>query len=323
MTNSPTMRAVVIDDYNGVEGMRVAEVPVIAPGDGEVRIAVTAASIGPWDIFTTQGAFAELLGEDEHPSSFPMVLGWDFAGVVEQAGDSADLTPGTRVLGMSRQPLNGIGVHAEQVTVPAELCVPIPEGVDDVHASIIPCCALTARLALDEARLDPSGDTLLVIGATGQLGGFVTQLAASRGHTVIASVASDDADEAHALGAAHVVDRAGDLAGQVHAFLPDGVSTAFDPVGGAVTASATAAIRDGGRYVTSVSWAGSVNERDITSRLLFVEENRLALRELAVMLADGLISARLGEVMPLDDARRAYETTAGGPSGKVVLDPHA
>lgn len=323
MTNSRTMRAVVIDGYDGVEGVHVAEIPVIAPGDGEVRIATTAASIGPWDVFTTQGAFAALLGEDELPASFPMVLGWDFAGVVEQAGDGADLAPGTRVLAMSRQPLNSIGVHAEQATVPAELCVPIPEDVDDIHASIIPCCALTAWLALDEARLDPSGDTLLVIGATGQLGGFVTQLAASRGHTVIASVASDAADEARALGAAHVVDRAGDLAQQVRAFLPDGVSTAFDPVGGAVTAAATAAIRDGGRYVTAVSWAGSVNERNITSRLLFVDENRDALRELAAMLADGRISARLGEVVPLGDARRAYETTAGGSSGKVVLDPRA
>ena len=322
--NSRTMRAVVIDSYNGVKGVRVADVPVIAPGEGEVRIAVTAASIGPWDIFTTRGAFAELLGEDENRTSFPMVLGWDLAGVVEEAGAGADLAPGTRVLAMSRQPLNGIGVHAEQATVPAGLCVPIPDGVDDVHASIIPCCALTAWLALDEARLDPGGDTLLVIGATGQLGGFVTQLAASRGHTVIASVAPDAADEARALGATHVIDRGGNLAQQVHAFLPDGVSVAFDPVGGAVTAAASVAIREGGRYVTSVSWAGSVDERDISFRLLFVEENRDALRELAAMLADGRISARIGEVVPLDDARLAYEAVAaGGLTGKVVLDPHA
>lgn len=321
MSTPRMMRAVVIDGYDGVDGVRIAEVPRIPPQNGEVEIAVTAASIGPWDVFTTEGAFAELLGQEEQSTDFPMVLGWDFAGVVDHTGADVDLAPGTRVLAMSRQPLNGIGVHAERVTLPATTCVPIPDGVDDVSAAVIPCCALTAWQALDEAQLDPSGDTLLVIGATGQLGGFVTQLAANRGHTVIASVAADAADEARALGAHYVIDRTGDLAEQVHAHVPEGVSTAFDPVGGEVTAAATPAIRDGGHYITSVSWAGKVDERGITAHKLFVEENRSALRELATMLADGRISARLGEVVQFNEARRAYQVVAGsGSTGKIVLD---
>lgn len=315
-------RAAVIDGYDGVGVVRVDEVAVPAPGREEVRVAVAAAAIGPWDLLTTEGAFAALLDEAEVSASFPMVLGWDLAGVIEDAGADSDLAPGTRVLAMTRQPLTGVGAHAEQVTLPCELCVPIPDGVSEFEAATIPCCALTAWQALEHAALSDAGDSLLVIGATGQLGGFVTQIAASRGHRVIASVAADAAGEARALGATEVVDRAGDVAAQVRRLLPDGVSAAFDPVGGNATPQAIAAIHDGGTHVRAVTWAPPAAERGITTHTMFVEDDRDALGRLAAMLAEGSITARVAEVIPLTHAHEAYEAVARGASGgKHVLDP--
>jgi NADPH2:quinone reductase len=314
-------RAVVIGSYGGLQSIDVAEVQVAPPRAGEVTVRVEAGAIGPWDVFTADGAFAALLDDSDIASTFPMVLGWDFAGIVDQAGDEVDLKPGARVMGMSRQPLTGVGVHAEAVTLPAELCVEIPDAVDAADAATVPCCALTAWQAIDEAGLS-GDDALLVIGATGQLGGFVTQLAAKRGHTVIASVAAAAAEEATSLGATAVVDREGDVGAQVRELFPDGVAASFDPVGGKATAGAVAALRDEGVQVRAVTWAEPAAERSIETRTMFVQDDRPTLATLGEMLAEGAITARISEVMPLSAARLGYETVvSGSPGGKVLLDP--
>jgi NADPH:quinone reductase-like Zn-dependent oxidoreductase len=104
-------RAVIIDGYDGPRSLRVGSVDVPAPSGGQIRVRVTAAGVGPWDVLTTEGAFAEVLGDAGH-AAFPMVLGWDFAAVVVDAGPDADLRPGERVFGMTRQPIDGVGCHA-------------------------------------------------------------------------------------------------------------------------------------------------------------------------------------------------------------------
>lgn len=122
---SEEARAVIIDDYAGVGGVRIGRVAVADPGLGEVCVKVAAAAIGPWDRFTTEGAFAELLGDASH-AAFPMVLGWDLVGTIVAAGEGSDLAPETRVLAMTRQPLTGVGAQSERVTLPAEACAAVP-----------------------------------------------------------------------------------------------------------------------------------------------------------------------------------------------------
>jgi NADPH:quinone reductase-like Zn-dependent oxidoreductase len=309
-------RAVIIDGYDGPQSLRVAPVDVPAPSGGQIRVRVTAAGVGPWDFLTTEGAFAEVLGDAGH-AAFPMVLGWDFAGVVADAGPGSDLRPGERVFGMTRQPIDGVGCHAELVTLAAERCARVPDEVSDEDAASLPCCGLTAWQALDHAGVR-AGDTLLVIGATGQLGGLVSQLAAGRGVRVIASVSSAQAETARRFGAAETVDRDGDLAEQVRAIAAHGVDAAFDPVGVPVAP----ALRDGGRFVRAVTWSPEVTERGITTHTLFVEDDREGLRRLGAMLERGALTARVGEVFPLGEAGRAYDAVkAGGTGGKVILDP--
>jgi len=114
----------------------------------------------------------------------------------------------------------------------------------------LPVSGLTAMLTLDTAKV-VSGDAVLVVGATGGVGGFVTQLARARGARVIASVAASAADAARQLGASDVVDRDGDLAGQVKALVGPGVDVTIDVVGPRVWPAELAATRDGGRFVTT------------------------------------------------------------------------
>lgn len=314
-------QAVLIDGWGDPTGVRVGPIAVRAPAAGEVTVRVTAAAVGPWDVLTTEGAFAELLGEQK--MTFPMVLGWDVAGVVDAAGANADLAVGERVLGMTRQPLTGIGAHAGHVTLPAALCVATPAGVTDSEAATLPCRGLTAYQALGEMGMLAPGSWVLVLGATGQLGGFVTQLAAARGLRVVASVAAAKADAARALGAEAIVDRDDDVAGAVRELVPGGVAAAFDPVGGEPSRAAVAAIRDGGVHVRAVTrWAEPAQERGVVTRTLFVQDDRAALGELAALLADGGLTARVEEVVPLDRAPEAYaRLAAASPAGKLVLAP--
>lgn len=313
-------RAVLIDGWDGAQGVRVGRVSVRAPGPGEVRVRVRAAGVGPWDQFTTEGAFAELMDAGA-PYAFPLVLGWDLAGVVDAAGPGADLRPGTRVLGMTRQPLTRVGAQAELVTLPAEFCVETPAGLEDVDAACLPCCGLTAWQAVAAAGVEP-GEWLLVIGAVGQLGGWVTQLAAAQGVRVIASVGASQAEQARALGADAVVDREADLVAAVREVAAEGVVAAFDPVGGRATAPAVGAIRDGGRLIRAVTWAQPAAEREIATHTLFVEPDRTVLAALARRLADGRLTARPTEVVALPDAADGYRRLAAGAmSSRLVLAP--
>src|SRR4029077_5096565 len=219
------VRGVVRSSFDGLGGVDVREVdePVVA--DDGVLIRVVYAALGPWDVATTHGAFVGAGGGN----GLPQVLGWDFAGIVESVGSQVSgFTPGERVLGFSPQPWSGIGALAELIAVPADTITAVPTGLALPAAAALPVSGLTAILTLNSGAVE-SGDAVLVVGATGGAGGFVTQLpqarggvgcfvtqrAQARGARVIASVAASAADAARELGASEVVDRDGDLAGQI------------------------------------------------------------------------------------------------------------
>ena len=194
----PRVRAVVLNSFAGIDGLELSEVPDPTPADGEELVHVRAASLGPWDIAGANGAFVAAGGSSE----LPQVQGWDFAG------ETAD---GARVVGFVPQPWMGIGTFAEQISVPAAILTPVPEPLGFPEASALPVCGLTARLLVDAAAVH-DGDVVLVTGAAGMVGGFVAELATSRGARVVAGVRNADIEEAGQLGAEMAFDTAGGLA---------------------------------------------------------------------------------------------------------------
>jgi NADPH:quinone reductase-like Zn-dependent oxidoreductase len=191
------VRAVVLNSFTGLDGLELAEVDDPTPSDGEQLVQVRAASLGPWDRASADGAFVSMGGASE----FPLVQGWDFAG------ETAD---GRRVLGFVPQPWMRVGAFAERISVPAQILAPLPEALDFPAGSALPVCALTALLVVDAAGVE-EGHLVLVTGGAGMVGGFAMQLAAGRGARVVAAVRETDADEARRLGAEAVVDTGGDL----------------------------------------------------------------------------------------------------------------
>ena len=136
----PRVRAVVLNSFTGIEGLELIEVPDPAPGDGEEVVQVRAASLGPWDLSSVDGAFVAMGGSGE----FPQVQGWDFAG---------ETRDGRRVVGFVAQPWMGIGALAKRIAVPSAILATLPAALGFEQGSTLSVCGLTARLLLETAAV--------------------------------------------------------------------------------------------------------------------------------------------------------------------------
>jgi NADPH:quinone reductase len=320
------MRALVLTSFDGPSATALAEVadPVIE--DGSVLVAVQAAGLGAWDAQTSRGAFAGAGGL----TTFPQVLGWDFAGTVTGVGTGVTgWRPGDSVLGFSPQPWAGAGAFAEAIAVPASALARRPDGLAVESAAALPVSVLTAdlavRAAVPEAALaggagpPAAAPAVLILGAAGGVGRLAIQLAVAAGAVVIASVSSGQAATAAALGAALVVDRSEPVADQVLS-RHGPVDAVIDLVGPAARAGIGAAIKDGGRFVSTVPYGSTPGERAIDSASIQVLPDGARLAELAALVAGGELHIAIGPVRPFAEAARALADleTGAGP-GKVVL----
>jgi NADPH:quinone reductase-like Zn-dependent oxidoreductase len=250
----------------------------------------------------------------------PKVLGWDFAGVLEEIGPEAetDLALGDRVMGI-KLPWEGYGAYAEYVVAPAESVVRVPAGVDDVSASTLPLNGLTARLILDTLGLEP-GATIAVTGAAGAVGGYVVQLAKVGGLRVIADAAPGDRDLVHELGADEVVDRGPDVVAHIRKLAPDGVETLVDTA--LLNDKIVGAVRDDGRIVTGRPYEGEP-VRGISwlhVQVTTYARERAKLDELRSLVEEGKLTLRVAATYPAPEAAEAHRRLErGGTRGRLVL----
>jgi NADPH2:quinone reductase len=308
------MRAIVIDRFGGPEELVVRDLPAPRAGAGEVVIRVAAVAVNPADVQTRAGAYAAFQAEIR----FPMILGWDVAGVVDAVGPGVGgVAVGDRVVAMSAHLFTGRGVYAEWVALPAALCASAPGAAHDLHrAAALPLAAVTAIQALRTLGL-VAGQRLLVTGATGAVGGFALQLAAHAGLHALALVPARDADLARELGAVQVLSREeGPVTPERCGGPVDGV---FDTAG--ATAS-IAGLADGGRYVSTVAGVLPDPEHGITPETYNVKEDGADLAEASRLAGEGVLTLRVARELPFEGAREAHERVAtGGLRGKILLRP--
>lgn len=297
------MKAVQVGEF-GIEHVTAAEVADPSPGRGEVLIATEAATVNPADFALVTGAVAARLPWGSAP---PYTPGWDLAGRVVAAGEGVDPSvTGSRVLGFSLWFESLRGTQAALVALPVGNTVPVPEGLPSAQLTTIGLNGLTAWRGLADLKL-ADGETLVVAGAAGSVGGFAVELAAARGFTVIAVVREDQKQDALDLGASAVV-IAGDagLGAAVRDIVPDGADALLDTA--SIAGPALAAVRDGGKYVTVTKLP--VTERGID---VFRSGGRMdaqALRTLADMANSGRLHTPVAQAYGIDDARAAYEALA-------------
>jgi NADPH:quinone reductase-like Zn-dependent oxidoreductase len=300
------VRAIVLTSFTGLDGLELAEVADPTPTGDEQLVRVRAASLGPWDLASTHGAFAAIGGS----SDFPQIQGWDFAGETSDGG---------RVLGFVPAPWMGVGALAERIAVPSRILAPLPDSLGFPEGSALPVSAMTARLLIDAAAVS-DGDLVLVTGAAGMVGGFAAQLAAARGAHVVAAVRDSDADEARRLGAEWVVNAGAELEVEVRGEWQDGVDVCLDTVG--LGTGALVCVRDGGAFVTSLPGAVPDAARGIAPQTVQVQPDADATAELARDAAAGELTVRVTEILPLERFHDAYtRSERGGLHGKIVLTP--
>lgn len=306
-------RAVGIPQPGGPEVLSVIEREVREPGEGEVRIAVTAAAVNPTDI----GLRA--VGADGIDP--PWTPGMDAAGTVESVGAGVDrLAVGDSVMAavMPRRPEGG--AQAALIVVPAASVVAVPDGATLEQAATLPMNGLTALRGLELLDLG-AGETLAVAGGAGLLASYVIALARERGLRVIADAKAGEEELVRGFGADVVVPRSDDFSGAVRAVEPDGVAGVYDTA--LLNEAAFGAIRDGGGLVVVRGWHGGEAPRGIRVHPVMVRdvlERTEWLDELRALASDGRLALRVAGAYPPEQAAEAHRLMdAGGLRGRALI----
>ncbi|MFD9813287.1 NADP-dependent oxidoreductase [Streptomyces sp. NPDC059080] len=311
------MRAVAVSAF-GAEP-QLMELPQPEPGPGEVLVRLSAAGVNPIDWKIADGMFG-----DPDTTSFPLVMGADGAGEVLAVGTGVRrFTAGDAVYGTFQRLRRGGGSYAELALADEQSLAHAARSVTYATSAAVPTAGMTAYNLVEETRIG-EGSRVLVVGATGAVGTFVTQLAHGRGAEVIATARPVMADLMLTLGAVETVDHtAGPVADQVLAVHPDGVDVLIDLVSDAEAfTTMMRTVRDGG---TAVSTIGAADADVLTDHNLrgfnFVNRPSPQLLEILAGHVDGgRLTVLVGREVPLEEAPAAVaEQRAGRAQGKTVL----
>jgi NADPH:quinone reductase-like Zn-dependent oxidoreductase len=307
------MKAIHLHGQGGPDHLVYEDAPKPHPGLGEVLVRVFATGVIAnelkWDVtYQTKAG---------NPRALP-IPGRDLSGVVEEVGFGVTtLVPGSEVYAMLDYCYDG--AEAEYtIALPGELA-PKPRTLDHVQAAAVPLSALTAWQALfDRANL-VAGQTVLIHGAAGGVGVFAVQLARWAGAHVIATASVGNRDFLRGLGASAVIDYSTTCFEEV----VKPVDVVFDLVGGDTLQRSWQVVKPGGVLVSVVSPRPSAEiVRGHAARFAWfvVEPNREQLIQIGTLLDAGHMRPIVETVLPLSEARQAYEQGAKGHiRGKIVL----
>ena len=297
------MKAVALTALETPPALR-EDLPAPTPEPDEVLVRVRASSVNPADNSIAGGMLKQMGIEYE----FPVILGRDYAGVVEQVGaDVTRYSVGDEVFGfvLHANPTVREGSWAEFIVVPEDTSIaPAPTGVDAAIAGAAPVAGIAAMTAID--ALAPSeGETLLIVGATGGVGSFAVQLAARAGATVVAPALPEDEAYLRELGVSELLPRDGDLAATAGERHPDGFDAVLDLVNYAPDVPASL-VKDGGRVASPTGAAGEGPGRT----MVMAAPTRENLQRLGGLLADGTLRLPVQATYDLAEAPDALTALA-------------
>jgi NADPH:quinone reductase-like Zn-dependent oxidoreductase len=307
-----TMKAVRIHSYGGPEVLVYEDAPRPTPGPGELLAQVHAAGVNPADWKVREGYFKDFLHH-----SLPLILGWDFSGVVETVGTGVtNFKNGDAIYG--HPALARDGAYAEHILVKESEVALKPKSIDHIHAAAIPVAALIAWQALFEAAQLKPGQSVLIHGAAGGVGSFAVQLAKWKGAHVIGTASGRNQDFIRSLG----VDGAVNYEKMRFEDLVRNMDVVFDTIGGDVQKRSWKVLKKGGVLVSIVDQPSAEEAAAHSVRQAYVvaQPNARQLAEIAELVDAGKLRAVVETVLPLSEARRAHELIQTGHTrGKIVL----
>lgn len=323
------MRALICDDYSGIESLRVGDLPDPAPGPGTLLVDVEAVTVNFADTLMVKGEY-------QIKPDPPFAPGYELAGTVIVANEAPGFSPGDRVCGFTFH-----GAMAERVVLEAGNTALLPEVIDSDTASTLPGGYGTSYHALvDRAGLS-EGETLLVLGASGGVGMAAVQIGDILGARVLAAVSSDEKAEAATEAGAHAIIRYDEvpIREAIDALTDgEGVDVAYDPVGGEVTEQVLRSTGWNGRLLVVGFAAGDIPRIPLNIPLLkgnsivgvfwgrFTREeperHRENFAQIIEWAAEGKIQPIIQKRYSLDDGAKALQWVADRNAvGRVIINP--
>jgi len=308
------MKAIVIEEYGGKEQLKEKEIERPAISKDQVLLEVHATSINQIDWKLREGYLKERL-----PFEFPIILGWDAAGIIAEVGEAVrDFKVGERVF--ARPATTRQGTYAEFVPVEENLLARMPENMTFEEAAAIPLAGLTAWQALVDVAKIKEGDRVLVHAGAGGVGNFAIQIAKSFGAYVATTASKENEEFVKLLGADLVIDYKTE---QFEDVVSD-YDIVLDALGGDVLEKSYQVLKKGGHLV---SIAGMPSEEDaatygVEASSYWLEPQGEQLQQLAELYEKGQLKPVIGEVFELSeqglqDAHALSETHHA--KGKIVI----
>ncbi|QMU97111.1 NADP-dependent oxidoreductase [Microbacterium esteraromaticum] len=306
------MRAVVYDRFTkDLDALEVRDLPEPKLAPASVLIEVRAAGVNPVDWKLMAGGLDAIM-----PTQFPVIPGWDVAGVVAAVGmDTPEFQVGDEVMAYARKDSVSAGTFAERVAVPVSAVARKPASLTWEQAGALPLAGGTALRAVD-ALGDLTGRTVLIHGAAGGVGGFAVQIAASRGAKVIATASERNHDYVRALGGEPTTYGDG-LGERVRAIAGGSVDAVADFVGGMLETTLDV-LADGGAHV-SIADPSVVRHG---GRHIWVRPDGTQTARLAELADRKLLRIEVAETFPLERVADAFRASQSGHTrGKLVIVP--
>jgi len=309
------MKAVVINQFGGIEQFQMQEVSLPLPKAGQVLVRIHAVAINPVDYKIRNGSMRFITGK-----KFPRILGQDIAGVVEQAGKNSKFRPGDKVFAMLSYHGGG---YAEFVAVNENQLALIPENLDMTEAAAVPLAATTAYQAFKLGGGIKSGTKVLINGASGGVGSFAVQIAKAMGAHVTAVSSSKNIEFVKNLGAEQVID----YTNEDFTNLDQEFNIVFDAVAKSSFLKSKKLLVKNGAYVSTLpnnglfffqltNFARSKNAHFVAAKPIAED-----LKVISDFIAKGLVKVHIEKTFPLEEAAKAHELIESERvRGKLILE---
>ena len=306
------MRAVRIHNYGGPEVLHYEDAPRPQPQEGEVLVRVHAAGVNPIDWKVREGHM-----KDFWPHEFPLILGWDLSGVVEELGRGVfRFKIGDEVYSLPDPTRNG--AYTDYIVVRESELALKPKSLHHLRAAVVPLAALTAWQSLfDTAQLQP-GQRVLIHAGSGGVGHYAVQFAKWKGAYVFATASTKNQDLLRDLGVDTPIDYT------THRFedVARNIGIVLDTIGGETQERSWQILRKGGALVSLVEPPSEDKAKELGVRpaLLGAQPNGAQLSEIANIIDSGRLTPVINRILPLSEARRAHELSQSGHThGKIAL----
>ncbi|SEQ38574.1 NADPH:quinone reductase [Virgibacillus subterraneus] len=308
------MKAIVINEYGAANQLVEEDIPKPIINEDQVLVELHATSINPIDWKLREGYLKE-----KFPFDFPIILGWDAAGVVSEVGHSvSNFSVGDRVFARPATTKNG--TYAEYTAVDKDLLAKIPEDISFEEAAAVPLTGLTAwQCLVDICEIKPD-DKVLIHAGSGGVGSFAIQIAKSFGAYVASTASGKNEGFVKELGVDQFINY------QLENFEEElgDYDIVLDAMGGGIQEKSYDVLKEGGKLVSIAEPPDEklAESKGVKAIFHWLEPDGKQLAKLGKLMEKGEMKAHIGQTFPLSEekmreAHKLSETHHA--KGKIVI----